>query len=129
RACDASWGRTEPAQTAFLDQARDRVCPGVAHRRVPEAIHVAAHFGPGKADWLDGFDDDVESCSRVVLDGGDGRPKIMKCRRRGNRVWVGSPPHVHHRLRMHHRCDQPMVDISNHIAYDGLIVRGVAHHQ
>jgi superfamily I DNA and/or RNA helicase len=36
-----------------------------------------------------------------------------------HRVWVGSP------LRVHRRCDHPMLDISNEIAYGGLMVDGV----
>jgi AAA domain len=35
-------------------------------------------------------------------------------------LWVGSP------LRVHRRCDQPMFDISNNVAYDGLMVFGTA---
>ena len=33
-------------------------------------------------------------------------------------VWVGSP------LRVHRRCEHPMFRISNHVAYDGLMVYG-----
>ncbi len=34
-------------------------------------------------------------------------------------LWVGSP------LCVHRRCDDPMFSISNHVAYDGLMVQGV----
>lgn len=33
-------------------------------------------------------------------------------------IWVGSP------LRVHRRCEEPMFSISNHVAYDGLMVYG-----
>jgi hypothetical protein len=31
-------------------------------------------------------------------------------------IWVGSP------LRVHRRCENPMFKISNHVAYNGLMV-------
>jgi superfamily I DNA and/or RNA helicase len=38
-------------------------------------------------------------------------------------IWVGSP------LQVHRRCEQPMFDISNTIAYDGLMVFGIPPRQ
>jgi hypothetical protein len=35
-------------------------------------------------------------------------------------IWVGSP------LRVHRRCEEPMFSISNHVAYDGLMVYGTS---
>lgn len=41
----------------------------------------------------------------------------------GNAKWVGSP------LRVHRRCHQSIFDISNTIAYDGMMVQGKPHEE
>jgi hypothetical protein len=63
-----------------------------------------------------------------------GRTSVQQLADRANRlgtyvatddkpIWVGAP------LRVHRRCDQQMFDISNRVAYDGMMVFGTAARQ
>lgn len=85
---------------------------------VPHSLQQALreHFGVGE-EWLPGRVSVQTLADRLApygtyldVDDQDGQ---------GDRVWVGAP------LRVHRRCDAPMFDISNDIAYGGtLMVNG-----
>jgi superfamily I DNA and/or RNA helicase len=73
---------------------------------VEQAIRV--HYGVGE-EWLTGRGSVQSLADRLnrlgtTLPGAEGRR------------WVGAP------LAVHRRCDRPMFDISNEIAYDGMMV-------
>jgi AAA domain len=69
---------------------------------------IRTHYGVGE-EWLTGRGSVQSLADRLnrfgtALPGADGRR------------WVGAP------LAVHRRCDRPMFDISNQIAYDGLMI-------
>ena len=69
---------------------------------------IRTHYGVGE-EWLTGRGSVQSLADRLnrfgtALPGADGRR------------WVGAP------LAVHRRCDRPMFDISNEIAYDGLMI-------
>lgn len=68
------------------------------------------------ATWLPGGSSVQHLADRVSLLGTDLKGP-------DERIWVGSP------LRVHRRCDQPMFEISNKVAYDGLMVFGTPPRQ
>jgi len=69
---------------------------------------IRAYYGVGE-EWLTGRNSAQDLADRLnrfgtTLPGGE------------RQLWVGAP------LSVHRRCDQPMFDLSNEIAYDGLMV-------
>lgn len=69
---------------------------------------VRAHYGVGE-EWLTGRSS-VQSLADRQNRLGTSLPGLERS------VWVGAP------LSVHRRCDRPMFDISNAIAYDGLML-------
>lgn len=101
-------------QALFLEIAaccdrRRSAATGTDHNdpfEVEQAIR--AHYGVGE-EWLTGRGSVQSLADRLnrlgtTLPGAEGRR------------WVGAP------LAVHRRCDRPMFDISNEIAYDGMMV-------
>ena len=74
--------------------------------KVEQAIR--AHYGVGE-EWLTGRSS-VQSLADRLNRFGTMLPGVERP------VWVGAP------LTVHRRCDQPMFELSNEIAYDGLMI-------
>ena len=79
---------------------------------------IRAHFGV-EDQWAPGLKSVQTIADRTAVHGTWIGSKGAKDDRRDS-VWVGSP------LRVHRRCDRLMFDVSNRIAYGGMMVYGKA---
>ncbi|MFJ4781310.1 DEAD/DEAH box helicase [Streptomyces sp. NPDC088762] len=86
------------------------VLPWTAQRALREDFATAEEWAPGRTSVQQLADRANRYGTLLPAELPDGR----------HEVWVGAP------LRVHRRCDDPMFSVSNAIAYDGLMVQGIA---
>ncbi|GAA2064252.1 AAA domain-containing protein [Catenulispora yoronensis] len=80
--------------------------PWTAQTRLARRFGVGEEWAPSRAS-VQTLADRLADCGAWLDDAG------------GDKTWVASP------LRVHRRCDQLMFEVSNAIAYDGMMVNGV----
>ena len=121
------WLLVDEAGQAAPQTCRRRAVavPARGARRRPAAAGTGRHAALGRAAgparavrastpvWAPSRSSAQQLADRLAVAG-----TALPGRAAGEEVWVGAP------LRVHRRCDRPMFEVSNAIAYDGLMVFG-----